>query len=61
MNQITVTIDENGSSRVEVNGVQGPDCKQLTQQLEKALGSTIGSVHKPEFYEVAKQQQKAVQ
>jgi hypothetical protein len=61
MHTITVTIDPSGASTVEVNGVQGPNCKELTAKLEQALGATIGSVPKAEFYEAAQQQNQAYQ
>lgn len=38
---IVITIDTDGSTTIAVNGVAGRKCKDLTANLEKALGKTI--------------------
>ena len=43
MAQIIVTIDSDGGSQVEVKGVAGPKCVEMTAGLEKALGRTVRS------------------
>jgi len=37
MERIDITIDRVGGVTIEVNGVKGRSCRELTQELEKAL------------------------
>ena len=39
MKTIIVTIDTAGSAQVEVNGMAGKSCEDLTRELEQALGT----------------------
>lgn len=39
--EIAVHIDRNGRVRIEVSGVAGPKCEDLTRQLEQALGGVV--------------------
>ena len=48
---ITVEIDELGKPTISVSGVKGSSCKDLTEQLEKALGSVDTSDNTREFAE----------
>lgn len=41
MRKVTVTIDDNGSSTIKVEGVKGVSCKSLTAGLERALGGKV--------------------
>lgn len=50
MQTITITIDAEGATEVKVDGVAGPSCKELTKQIEHALGTTTGSKKTEEFY-----------
>jgi hypothetical protein len=43
MQEIDVYIDKSGEVRVEVRGVKGPACLDITRQLEAALGGQIAS------------------
>jgi hypothetical protein len=54
--QIIVDISEAGEVTVEAVGCRGTGCAALTQAIERAIGSTVGDVKKPEF----NQQQQAV-
>lgn len=49
--QVIVTIATDGTPTVEVNGVKGQSCKDLTRELEKALGAPESVATKPEMYE----------
>ena len=54
--RITVNIDASGNTTVEVDGVVGPGCAKLTEDLEKALGKIISDKRKPEYHRKPQQQ-----
>ena len=41
MQEITVVIDKDGQVRVEVRGVKGASCLDVTRGLEEALGGQV--------------------
>ena len=41
LHEIEVTIDQNGQVQVQVHGVKGVGCLDLTRDLEQALGGEI--------------------
>ena len=47
--EIIVTIAEDGTTTVAVQGHAGPGCKGLTAQFEAALGETIADQKTPEY------------
>lgn len=49
--EIKVFIDQTGEPTIEVSGVKGKTCKDLTKDLEKALGKTVSETKTREFYE----------
>lgn len=51
MKSLRITINNKGQVEVEVNGVQGSSCLDLTKFLEEALGPVNKSCLKNEFYE----------
>jgi hypothetical protein len=56
MEELVVTIQE-GDVKVEVEGVKGSRCLELTQAIEILLGETIGRQLKDNFYGQAKLKQ----
>jgi hypothetical protein len=49
--QVIVTIFKDGRVKVEVNGVVGGACKDITKAITDALsGNIVSSVDKPEMY-----------
>jgi hypothetical protein len=57
LQEIEVFIDENGRVRIEVRGVKGMGCLDLTRDLEEALGGEIESREMtPEAYETVQEQ-----
>jgi hypothetical protein len=48
--KIVALVDLKGEISLEVSGVQGPSCTDLTAKLEKALGPVGNQQQKPEFY-----------
>lgn len=52
LQEVVITIEKDGQVKLEVKGVKGPSCLDLTKGLEEALGGQIDSRDfKPEFYE----------
>lgn len=48
--EIVVRISESGSVKIEVNGAVGNKCKQMTEALEKKLGTVISDTPKREYW-----------
>jgi hypothetical protein len=51
METITINFSAKGKTTIEVNGVKGAACKDLTGAFEKALGTTTSVTETGEFYE----------
>jgi hypothetical protein len=49
--EIKIKIDDTGKVFVEVVGVKGKKCLELTKDLEKKLGDLLERKTKPEFYD----------
>ena len=55
--EIEVFIDKDGQVRIEVRGVKGMSCLDLTKDLETALGGQIEAREMtPEAYETVQEQ-----
>lgn len=50
---IRVTITPDGRATVAVDGVSGPSCEALTEDLERALGFTREKQRTSEYYQVS--------
>lgn len=50
MKTVKITIKD-GRAVVEVDGCQDASCKDITEAIEKALGSTSSTDYKPEFFQ----------
>lgn len=60
LQEIDVFIDADGTVRIEVRGVKGAACLDLTRALEAALGDQVESREMtPETYEEATPEQVA--
>ncbi len=54
LQEIDVFIEPNGQVKIEVSGVKGMNCLDLTRSLEDALGGQIEEREmRPEAYETA--------
>lgn len=54
MKTVTVTISNDGTVEVDVDGVKGDGCQKYTDAVLKALGGpVIKDEKKPEFYQKA--------
>jgi hypothetical protein len=51
MAQVTLIIDMHGNTTVEVNGVTGPVCQEMTATVERLLGDVQHVQPKPDFYD----------
>jgi len=49
--EIKIIVGKGGKVVVDVEGVQGPGCSELTKNIEKALGQTVSDEKKAEFYQ----------
>jgi len=52
--EIKLIIGKDGKVSLDVAGVSGPACKDLTKSIETALGKTESAKKKQEFYEQRK-------
>ena len=43
-------VIKDGKINIEVDGIEDASCAQLTQALERALGTVEEVTHKPEYY-----------
>jgi hypothetical protein len=46
---VIIKIDEKGKVFIEVDGVKGKKCLQITKDIEKLLGTVVKRDLKPEF------------
>ncbi len=56
MEEIKVTIDEQGNVKITVFGASGPSCVKLTSEMERLLGGEVEREFTSEYY----QQEKTV-
>lgn len=54
MQEIKLIIGKDGKVNIDVAGVSGPACQDLTKSIEAGLGKTESVKKKPEFYEQRK-------
>lgn len=55
----TITMKFNGDSvKIEVDGCVDGSCKQITEAVEKALGTATNIDYKPEFYQAQEEYQQ---
>ena len=52
-NEIDITINEDGSVELSVNGAKGKDCLDLTKFLEDELGIVTQRTNTSEYYQEA--------
>ncbi|MCK9631360.1 MAG: DUF2997 domain-containing protein [Methanoregula sp.] len=51
MQEMEITIDNEGRIQVKVNGAHGADCLALTKNIEDATGIVEERVYSPAYYE----------
>ena len=52
MQEIEITIDQDGNTEIDLKGFQGKGCAEITDKLVKALGGDIKRTQKHEFYKI---------
>ena len=55
MEEIKLKVMPNGEVRIEVRGVRGPECLELTKFLEEELGLVTERVRTEEHYAATEQ------
>ncbi len=50
MEEVKVSIDEEGNVKVTVFGVRGPGCLAITEKLEALLGGSVEREFTSEYY-----------
>lgn len=58
MQELEIAISPTGEVKIEVKGVTGSACLDLTRDLENKLGTVEDRQQKPEFYQQNEQQQQ---
>ncbi len=58
MKQVKLTIAPDGTATISVNGVCGPECKEITRPVEEALGIVESSSTTEEMYSEISQVQE---
>ena len=48
---LKITIAENGEVQIEVEGIKGSKCLDITEDIEKELGIIVNREKKSEFYQ----------
>lgn len=56
--EIELIINPDGSTSIEALGFEGKACEDATRELEKALGETIESKRKSDYYKQPDQRVK---
>jgi hypothetical protein len=58
MEEIKVTIDEEGNVKLTVFGTKGPKCLEVTEKLEALLGGQLEREFTSEYYQTAEEQKE---
>jgi len=51
MQEITIRVGKGGKINLDVAGVKGGSCKDLTKAFEKAMGKVVQTDNTNEYYE----------
>lgn len=57
---ITITINPDGTLKIDLDGFVGKKCTILADELEELLGDRIKREFKPEFYDEEKESQELI-
>lgn len=56
---VVVTVEADGTIKIEAVGYKGNACQKATEALERALGTVTGGSKKPEYFQANQQSQQA--
>jgi hypothetical protein len=56
--KITMLVNQDGSVQLEVDGVKGSSCTDLTKEVEDALGNVTSRKKKAEYHAISKTETK---
>jgi hypothetical protein len=51
--KVTLLIDESGAVQIDVEGVKGKACTELTAEMEQALGMVASQTKKAEYHTIS--------
>jgi hypothetical protein len=51
--KVTLIIEESGAVQIDVEGVKGKACTELTAEMERALGMVTSQTKKAEYHTVS--------
>ncbi|OPY23549.1 MAG: hypothetical protein A4E27_01459 [Methanobacterium sp. PtaU1.Bin242] len=52
--EVEITINKTGKVIIEVKGVRGSACEDITHELEEALGEVQERIYKTDYYQSQK-------
>ena len=61
MKTVTITLDRDGSMKVEAHGMKGPSCKEKTDWINQRYGNPESEEFKSSYYEEETESTKVVQ
>ena len=53
MEEVKIVVGKNGEVKIDVHGVKGGSCQEVTKELEAAFGSVVERRKTGEYYEEA--------
>jgi hypothetical protein len=60
MREIEITIDQNGNAEMDFMGFHGKGCDEVSKELSRALGKTIKTEHKAEYFKAEQKQKQKI-
>ena len=58
LEEVKVTIDEEGNVKVTIFGTKGPTCLEITEKLEQLLGGQVEREFTSEYYQRVEEQKQ---
>ena len=54
--QIEIPVTPTGETRIKTHGFQGPECREATKALERALGRKLTETLTPDFHSMTSEE-----